>query len=195
MRGLLLAGGLTLALAGCGAGHSARPAPVASPPTTTPVAGPTASATQRAAGPVSAVPAGALLSAADLGAGWSATRQQQVPCHAVVDADASRSTAMRESRGTLTETLSTGTAVERAVAAWRGALTRCGWAVRDDPLGDAGLHARSQDGADGVVVTGTEGVLIVLHAHGRLAAAQDELDSWADLALGTSCVAAPDGCH
>jgi hypothetical protein len=67
--------------------------------------------------------------------------------------------------------------------------------VSDYALGDAGLDARSADGAARVVVTGTEGVLVLLHARGGLARAADEMDGWADLALGTSCAAAPDGCH
>jgi hypothetical protein len=102
---------------------------------------------------------------------------------------------LKDARGTLTETVATGTDVEAAVAAWHRALTGCGWSVSDDPLGDAGLRATSADSSARVVVTGTEGVLVVLHAGGGLAGASDELDGWADMALGTSCVAAPDGCH
>jgi hypothetical protein len=104
-----------------------------------------------------------------------------------------QSNALRDARGTLTETIATGVDVPAAVSAWKRALPGCGWSVADEALGDAGLRARS--GSEAMVLTGTEGVLVVLHAQGGLAEAPEELDSWADMALGTSCVAAPDGCH
>jgi hypothetical protein len=91
--------------------------------------------------------------------------------------------------------VSSGTVVDKAVATWRRALVGCGWSVTDYALGDAGLSATRPDGSARVVVTGTEGVLVVLHAKGGLVGATDEMDGWADMALGTSCVAAPDGCH
>jgi hypothetical protein len=67
--------------------------------------------------------------------------------------------------------------------------------VADAQLGDASVAAVAKDGIDAVTVTGTEGVLVVVHAHGALAQSPDDMAAWADLALGTSCVAAPDGCH
>jgi hypothetical protein len=101
---------------------------------------------------------------------------------------------MKDDRGTLTETVSRTGDVASTVAAWKRAFDRCGWSVSDYRLGDAGLIAR-RSGTATVVVTGAEGVLVLLHAGGGLASASDEIDSWADLALGTSCEAAPDGCH
>lgn len=181
---------LTAALTGCsGSGdHAAAPSGTAagSPrPTTTAQGPPTASA----------VPSGAFLAPADLGPGWASAPAVSPPCPAMFASTASRSTGLAEHRGTLTQTVATGVDVTAAVASWRAALGRCGFAVRDDSLGDAAVSAVSSDGADAVLVTGTEGVLVVLHAHGDLARSTDELESWADLALGTSCVAAPDGCH
>jgi hypothetical protein len=144
---------------------------------------------------VGSVPAAAFVSTDDLGPGWAPATALATPCAARYARTAIRSIGLTQERGTLTETVATGTQVEAAVNAWRSSLEACRYDVEDDPLGDAGLIARSPDGQDAIVVTGTEGVLVVVHAHGELANATDELDGWADLALGTSCVAAPDGCH
>jgi hypothetical protein len=141
------------------------------------------------------VPDAAFVSAEDLGPGWAAGRALATPCPPRYARTAVRSVGLKQQRGTLSETLATGTDVEAAVTAWRASLEACRYDVEDDPLGDAGLIAVSPDGQDALVVTGTEGVLVVVHARGELASATDELDGWADLALGTSCVAAPDGCH
>lgn len=176
-------------LAGCSSGGTEAPSPTPTPAsvTTTPtVQGPPTG---------KGVPAGAFVTPADLGPGWSTAPAVAPPCAPAFRRTALASRGLAEVRGSLTETLATGVDVVAAVTAWRRSLQACGYAVRDDALGDAGIVARSADGAGTLLVTGTEEVLVVLHARGRLAAAQDELDSWADLALGTSCVAAPDGCH
>jgi hypothetical protein len=175
---------LGLAAAGCSAGSvDGGTLPLV---TTPPPHGPT---------PEGNVPAGAFVAAADLGTSWHPAVALATPCAADYARSALRSTGLAEPRGTLTETLATGVDVPTAVASWKRSLQACGYAVHDDPLGDAGVTARSTDGADAVTATGTEGVLVVLHVHGALARATEELDGWADLALGTSCVAAPDGCH
>lgn len=183
-----LAVGLTAAACSSGDGGTAAPTnppPTASQSTPPPVQGP----------PARTVPAGAFIAPADLGPGWRTTAVVATPCAPVLASDATRSAALADPRGTLTETVATGVDVPGAVTTWKQSLQACGYDVRDDPLGDAGITARSKDSADAVVVTGTEGVLIVLHAHGKLAQEHEEMDGWADLALGTSCVAAPDGCH
>jgi hypothetical protein len=135
------------------------------------------------------------VSPADLGPGWSRTGAAPLPCPATFRRTALSSVGLTTGQGTLTETLATGADVAAAVAAWRTSLSGCGYDVQDDPLGDAGIRATSKDGQDALVVTGSEGVLVVVHAQGGLAGSPDDLDSWADLAFGTSCVAAPDGCH
>lgn len=192
MRRHLLAGALCLVLAGCTSGTSGgeptaeRSATAPTPSATTPVQGPR---------PGPAVPTGAFVAPADLGPGWVTARAAPLPCAPRLAPDSIGSAGMRDDRGTLTETIATGVEVRDAVAAWRRSLGGCRYDVQDDPLGDAGIRARSADGASTVVVTGTEGVLVVLHAQAGLAEAIEELAGWADLALGTSCVAAPDGCH
>lgn len=181
---LLIAG--VLAVSGCqdtGVSSSPGPAPTASPP----------SSSAPSPEPAS-VPAGALIAARDLGTGWSSTPPVLPTCRRP-PASAQRSVGLASARGRLTETLVVRVPVEASVAAWRTQLRSCGYSVSDLALGDAGLVAHAADGNTAVVVTGTEGVLVVLHAQGALARNQGELESWADLALGTSCVAAPDGCH
>jgi hypothetical protein len=182
---------LGAAVTGCSDGGDAAPSATATAApsvvvTTTPPAGPPAAGS---------IPDGAFIAAADLGDGWSTTKALVTPCAARYPRTALRSIGLQEQRGTLTETLATGVDLEQAATAWRTSLGACRWTVSDDSLGDAGLSATSPDKKDAVIVTGTEGVLVVLHAHGDLAGATDELDSWADLAVGNSCVAAPDGCH
>jgi len=163
-------------------------------PTDVPTSTPTASTLPGpTAGP--GVPTGAFLSPTDLGDGWRNVVAPALPCAPTFRRTAIRSVGLAESRGTLSETIATGVDIPAAVAAWRESLQACRYDVRADALGDAGIGATSQDGTDRLLVTGTEGVLIVLHAHGGLAAAGEEMESWADFALGTSCVAAPDGCH
>jgi hypothetical protein len=188
----LLALVLGVTLAGCSTGDADDPGALPTAPATAAMT--TAPPTQ---GPTSgaAVPTGAFIAPVDLGPGWTTAPAATTPCAPAFARTAFRRTGFAEERGTLTETLATGVDVSAAVAAWRQSLEQCGYDVRDDALGDASITARTRDGSDAVVVTGTEGVLIVLHAHGPLAQAHDEMDGWADLALGTSCVAAPDGCH
>lgn len=189
MRALLVGLVLGVALTGCssgGAEDAASPSPTL-PPTSAPAAvGPTAGGT---------VPAGAFVAAGDLGTSWHTAPPLPTPCAPPYASTALGRTGLADPRGTLTETLATGVDVAAAVGAWRTALQGCGYALGDERLGDASVTGVAKDGRDAVTVTGTEGVLVVLHAHGALAQERDDLSAWADLALGTSCVAAPDGCH
>jgi hypothetical protein len=191
---LLFAAGLALAVTGCAAAEQQGFTPEL-PPTVAPVAEPSASAAPEAPVVGRPVPASAVLAPTDLGAGWTSAAPTRVACSSGLPARPSRTAGVGDGRGTLTETVTSGADVAAAVAQWRSALARCGWSVSDYALGDAGLDARSTDGAARVVVTGAEGVVVLLHARGGLVRATDELDGWADLALGTSCAAAPDGCH
>lgn len=185
MRRLLLGLVLGVALAGCSSGaaeHAASPHPTPPPAAQGPVAG-------------GAVPLGAFVKAADLGPSWHTAPVLTAPCAPAYARTSIGSNGLAEPSGSLTETLATGVDVAAAVASWRAALQRCGYQVRDDALGDASVAALSKDGADAVTVTGTDGVLVVLHARGALARSRDDMSGWADLALGTSCVAAAVGCH
>lgn len=180
---------LGVTLAGCSAGGAED----AAAPSTTPT---TAPATTPAQGPTltGSVPARAFVAPADLGPSWHAAPVVTTPCAPAYGRRSSGSSGLAEPRGSLTETLATGVDVPAAVTAWRRSLQGCGYRVQDDALGDASVAARSADGADAVTVTGTDGVLVVLHAHGSLARSPDDMSGWADLALGTSCVAAAGGC-
>ncbi|HEX4700385.1 MAG TPA: hypothetical protein VH857_13640 [Actinomycetes bacterium] len=89
-----------------------------------------------------------------------------------------------------------------AVAATTARLQGCGLVVDRDPrLGQASeqLTGELPDGAGGTddvvaLVLASERVGVVLVASGR-AAQQGAWESLADLALGSSCAASPDGCH
>lgn len=165
-----------------------------SPPETTPTSGAPTTGAPTAGPPVGAtVRAGALISPGDLGPGWSTAPATSTPCTPTYPHTASARTGLSNARGTLTETIALVPDVQAAVSTWQRALTACGFQVRQEQLGDAGITADRP--GDSVALTGTEGVLVVLHARGGLAGAREELEGWADLALGTSCVAAPDGCH
>ena len=184
---------LGVTLAGCssgGADDTPQAVPSATPTVATTTAPPVQLPTSGAT-----VPIGAFVKASDLGPTWKAAPALTTPCAPTYARASSRSIGLADARGTLTETIATGVDVTVAVSAWRQSLQRCGYDKSDSALGDASVTGRSKDGSDAVLVTGTEGVLVVLHAHGALARARDDLDSWADLALGTSCVAAADGCH
>jgi hypothetical protein len=194
MRPLLLVATAALLLTGCSERDAARTAVEDDLPT--PSAKPTLTAAiTQGPEPGSTVPARAFVAPADLGTGWRAAPPAPLPCPPTFDRGAIRSVGLGEARGTLTETIATEVDITGTVKAWRASLTACGYGVQDDALGDAGVRGTSADGTDAVLVTGTEGVLVVMHAQGGLAEAAEELDAWADLALGTSCVAAPDGCH
>ncbi len=181
---------LCAALSGCSGGDS---------PTTTPTgtasSTPTPTVPPSDALPEGAISAGALVTPTDLGPGWTTAPAAAAPCPPAFARSALRSSGLAERRGTLTETIATGVDVAAVVSAWGRSLRACGFAVRDDGLGDAAVSAHSSKASEAVMITGTEGVLVVMHATGELAGAQEELEGWADLALGTSCVAAPDGCH
>jgi hypothetical protein len=89
-----------------------------------------------------------------------------------------------------------------AVAATTARLQACGLVVDRDPrLGQVSeqLTGELPDGAGGTVhvvalVLASERVGVVLMASGS-AAEQGAWESLADLALGSSCAASPDGCH
>lgn len=138
------------------------------------------------------VPPSALLWAADLGPGWAGERAPTDDC-APRTRGPSASRALRSDDGSsLVETVQVAADGEQAVVAWRRALATCGHVVSPFALGEAGLAADG-DG-ERVLVTTAEQVVVVLRATGPLAA-DPALDDWADLAFGTSCPAAPDGCH
>lgn len=85
-------------------------------------------------------------------------------------------------------------AADAAVAALGRAATGCGWDGEGDPrLGSASVTA-SQPGRAMTAVS-SEGVVVLLVGSGDVTRKAARWGSLVDLALGTSCPAAPDGCH
>jgi len=81
-----------------------------------------------------------------------------------------------------------------AVAALGRSAQGCGWtSVRDPRLGSASVSAT--EGPRSMVAVSTEGVLVLLVGTGGFTRDAGRWGSLVDLALGTSCPAAPDGCH
>ena len=101
------------------------------------------------------------------------------------------------SAGLVTETVATyrddGTA-DAAVKAMGRAAAGCGWAGVSDPrLGSASVSAG--DGPRSMVAVASEGVVVLLVGEGSAVEHPSRWASLVDLALGSSCPAAPDGCH
>lgn len=116
-------------------------------------------------------------------------------------AGGSRTTALEDGAGRrLVETVTSyahGDDAE-AVAALGAALPGCGWDLAVAPrLGETSLAAtRSEQGERShLTAVSAEGALVVLVAQGGLGDDPDVWEALADAALGTACVAAPEGCH
>jgi hypothetical protein len=156
---------------------------------------------------VTEIPDGALLDAETVGAvaggSWVAGDAPAEPCSAprTPGSTVSRAGALTSDGGVLVQTVTAhGTpraavrAVDRAVAR----LEACGWTTDHDPrLGEASqqLTRTAPDGTEQVaLLLAAEGVGLALVASGS-AAQQGTWESLADLALGSSCLAAPAGCH
>jgi hypothetical protein len=157
--------------------------------------------------PVTDVPDAALLDAETVGAlaggAWTEQAAGGGWCAAprTVGSDVRRGRLLESDGGRLVETVSAYPApgaAERAVARTAARLEACGWdGDRDPRLGTASeqLTRTGPDGTEQVaLVLAADGVGIVLVAAGS-AAAQGSWESLADLALGSSCLAAADGCH
>jgi len=157
--------------------------------------------------PVTEVPVGALLDVASVGAvaggGWTDDVAPAGWCAAprTVGGSVSRAALLTSDTGRLVETVSahpSDPAAERAVARTVARLEACGWRDDRDPrLGEASeqLTRTTADGTEQVaVILASDAVGVVLVASGS-AAAQGVWESLTDLALGSSCLAAADGCH
>ena len=153
------------------------------------------------------VPVGALLDAetvkAVVGGSWRGAPVPTASCAAPRPAGvvATRSAGLAGSGSRLIETVAThrdADAAARAVNELSARLQACGWTLGDEPpLGeDSALLTRQRAGAlDRVVVVAAEGVSVTMLGRGPVA---DSADDWAaivDVAIGTSCLAASDGCH
>ncbi len=152
------------------------------------------------------VPVGALLDAKTvgevLGGSWSSSAAPADSCAAPrpTRAVASRSTSLTGVGGTLVETVATynGTAGATAVGNLAKRLRSCGWTQEaEPPLGahSAELSRKGGSGVERVVVVESEGVAVTVIGRGRVAESTDDWSAIVDVAIGTSCLAAPDGCH
>jgi len=152
------------------------------------------------------VPAGALLDAKTvgevLGGSWTSSAAPADSCAAPrpTRAVAARSTALTGAGGTVVETVSTynGTAGTTAISNLAKRLRGCGWTQEaEPPLGEASaeLSRKGSAGVERVVVVEAEGVAVTVVGRGKVAASSDGWSAIVDVAIGTSCLAAPDGCH
>jgi hypothetical protein len=153
------------------------------------------------------VPKGALLDATTagqvLGDPWTSSAAPADSCAAPrpTGAVATRSTSLGGSGGTVIENVATynGTGGVASVSALAKRLRGCGgWTEEaEPPLGEdsAEFSRTSSTGVQRVVVVTSEGVTVTVVGRGGVASNTDNWSAIVDVAVGTSCVAAPDGCH
>jgi hypothetical protein len=148
------------------------------------------------------VPAAALLTAGTvgmvLGGSWDRRTGGGDECLRPQDAVAARSMTYGGSvEALLVETVATypdAEAADKAVADLGEAAVGCGWTAEADPrIGSASVAAT--DGPRTMTAVSAEGVLVLLVGAGDVAAGGARWGSLVDMALGTSCAAAADGCH
>jgi hypothetical protein len=148
------------------------------------------------------VPAAALLTAGTvrmvLGGGWERRAGGGDECLLPQDAVATRSmTYGGPVEALLVETVATypdAHDADEAVAALGEAAGGCGWELGPDPrIGSASVSA--SDGARTMTAVSAEGVLVLLVGTGDVTRDRSRWGRLVDMALGTSCAAAADGCH
>jgi hypothetical protein len=160
--------------------------------------------------PGAPVPAAAMLDTATMaavaGGDWTVGSVSRRWCHAprTPGARTARVQLLESADGRLVQSVGSyaGTGADRAavqaVDDTSERLQTCGFTLDRDPrLGAASelLTRTAADGTDQVVlVLAAEGVGVVLMASGT-PAGRGTWESLADLALGSSCAAAPHGCH
>jgi len=134
-----------------------------------------------------------------LGGGtWQAGGGKPLDCLTGTDRVAQRSTTFRVGDQQVLQTVSTYRSLDAADRAARRAaqeLRACGWSGVSDPrLGTAATSATLPADDGQLLVVAAEGVTVTLVGTG-VSAGPARWTSLADLALGNSCAAAPDGCH
>jgi hypothetical protein len=148
------------------------------------------------------VPDAALLTAGTvrmvLGGSWERRAGGGEECLRPQDAVATRSMTYGGSvEALLVQTVSTypdAASADRAVAGLGEAAVGCGWTAGPDPrIGSASVAAA--DGPRTMTAVSAEGVLVLIVGTGDLTRDQVRWGSLVDMALGTSCAAAADGCH
>jgi hypothetical protein len=154
------------------------------------------------------VPEAALLDAASVGAtmGGAWTTTAVVPASVCatprpVSAVASRTSGHASGTRRIVQTVGTHdgpVAAGREVSKLASALRGCGWQLgAEPPLGDASAQLTRRVGSSTttVLVVAAEGVTVTLVGSGGAASDALAWESLGDLALSSSCPAAPDGCH
>ncbi len=155
--------------------------------------------------PKTVVPRRALLDAETVasvaGGAWTAGGEpDRCAAPAPRGALAVRSSVLDSAGGRLVQTVAThhdAAAAQRAVPRLASRLKACGWASAEDlMLGEVGasLTRSGPSGRETAIVLALEGVSITQVGSGS-AAEENTWAALADLALGSSCPAAPDGCH
>ena len=152
------------------------------------------------------IPAEATLDAATMagvaGGAWEVqllAPEQAGPCGALPDtgAGASRTVRLSDDSGrVLVQTVLSSTHEEDgpAVDVLAASFQDCGWApAQAPPLGER--SAQANNGGGTVLVLAAEGAVVVLTGTGGLAQDAGVWEAVADVALGSSCPASPEGCH
>ena len=158
---------------------------------------------QHAAPARTEVPAVAVLDAQTvsgvLGGDWSQSDAQPLHCLTGNSWVAQRSAAFDSADGRVLLTVATHRglgAADRNVDEQLAALRDCGWSPQHAPrLGTASAAATYPDGGDSAVVLSADGVTVTLVGSGSATASHRRWESLLDLALGSSCAAAAEGCH
>jgi hypothetical protein len=154
--------------------------------------------------PLTTIPADAVLDAETLGAvvagSWAKSPAPAAKCATPRPAGAAGELAVRyrSADGVFAETVSTyaGSAqADAAVAAFGKQLASCGWTATEAPtLGSSSVQAtRGRETI--LMIAAEEGVTVTVRGSGSVTADPLAWESLADLAMGSSCPAAPDGCH
>lgn len=132
-----------------------------------------------------------------LGGSWEAHPASPDECAVADGAVASRTHAYASGDARLLLTVTTHEDVhdaDEAVSGLTEQLARCGWTVAPDPrLGSASVSASTADRS--LMAVSAEGVGVVLIGSRQVTRPAWRWSSLVDLAVGSSCPAAPDGCH
>jgi hypothetical protein len=138
--------------------------------------------------------------AAVVPAAWARAKVPADSCKAPLPAGAAGtlSVAYRAPGATFVETVATYAGARKAdaaVAAFGERLSTCGWTATEAPaLGSSSVQA-TRGGETVLMLAAEEGVAVVVRGSGATTADPMLWESLADLAMGSSCPAAPDGCH
>jgi hypothetical protein len=134
-----------------------------------------------------------------LGGDWAQSQAQPLDCLAGSTWVAQRSAAFDSAEGRVLLTVATHRslgAADRSVEEQLASLRDCGWTAENAPrMGTASSAASNPDGGGSAVVLSSDGVTVTLVGSGDATARHRRWMSLLDLALGSSCAAASDGCH